>query len=142
MIRPASALPTILIVDDEPMIRQLIGCFLRSRQLTTVEAGNGAEALQMVRAENLRPDLVIVDLIMPVLGGLGLLEELRREQADLPALIVSGCCDDPVALNASINDRTHFLGKPFNFKMLEVEINRLLPIKTPSGDPSRGDGSQ
>lgn len=127
MIQHASHLPTILIVDDEPLIRRVVGCFLRSRSIKAIEASNGAEALHIVRTQNLRPDLVIVDLIMPELGGLGLLQALRRDREDLAALIVSGCCKDPEALNESINDRTHFLWKPFNFKMLEVEINRLLP---------------
>lgn len=126
MIETASNAPTVLVIDEEPLIRQLVGSFLRSRHLTPIEACSGTEALHIIRTQKVRPDLVIVDLIMPELGGLGLLQKLREEKEDIAALIVSGCCPDPEALTAAIDERTHFLAKPFNFKMLEVEINNLL----------------
>lgn len=136
MRETASNSPTVLVVDDEPLIRRLIGYFLRSRRLFPIEACNGTEALQLIRTQKARPDLVIVDLIMPGRGGLSLLRELREEKADMAALIVAGCCPDPAALTASIDERTHFLAKPFNFKMLEVEINSLLSLGPHGGNRS------
>jgi DNA-binding NtrC family response regulator len=119
--------PTVLVVDDEPMIRQLIGCFLRSRNVSVVEAADGDAALRLTREERVRPDLAILDIVMPGVGGVALLEELRKDDPDLPVLLVSGFCDDPGAVDRAIDDQTRFLAKPFNFKMLEVELKRLLP---------------
>lgn len=133
MSEAASDALTVLVVDDEPLIRRLISCFLRSRHLTPIEARNGTEALYIIRNQKVRPDLVIIDLIMPDPGGLNLLQKLREEREDMAALIVSGCCLDPAAVTASIDERTHFLAKPFNFKMLELEINSLLsPAAVPA----------
>lgn len=126
MNHSASLSPTVLVVDDEPMIRQVIGCFLRSRDIVVIEASNGTEALQLTRVEEVHPHLVILDVVMPGMSGPALLKELRRDEPNLPALFVSGYCNEPAELERAINERTHFLEKPFNFKVLELEVNSLL----------------
>jgi CheY-like chemotaxis protein len=67
---------TILVVDDHPVNRQLLIAILRPQGHTLLEAGDGIEALEVVRRQ--RPDLIILDLAMPRLGGAGFLKARRQ----------------------------------------------------------------
>lgn len=77
----------VMVVDDEPDIRETLREAVEMVGCTVVLAANGADALQLMLAD--RPCLVIVDLMMPVMTGLELLEAMRQEPslADLPVLI-------------------------------------------------------
>jgi len=90
--RPGSARPvaTVLVVDDSPVVRDVMGETLRSYGLQVIEAGDGHEALQKLTSEQ-RIDLLITDVDMPRLDGLGLLRALRALPAGqrLPAVVVS-----------------------------------------------------
>src|ERR1700689_1019411 len=68
---------TVLVVGDHPANRELGGTLLRYRGHTLLEAGNGAEALRVARAQH--PDLIITDLVMPVIDGYELVRELRSD---------------------------------------------------------------
>lgn len=109
------------------MIRELIMDFLLKKQFTVVEASNGLEALKRVRDEGNLPDLVITDLVMPAMGGMELLAELRRDQPGIAALFVSGYYDDFLALTEALDEKTRFLEKPFDFRKLEAHVEALLP---------------
>src|SRR5580704_4865772 len=67
----------VLVVDDHPANRDLVVTLLRYRGHTLLEAGNGAQALKIARAQH--PDLIITDLVMPVMDGYELVRELRSE---------------------------------------------------------------
>lgn len=82
--RPA----TVLVVDDDPFIRATTGASLRTRGFTILQAGNGQEGLDMFHAHG--PDLLIVDLKMPVMDGLELLARLSGATPRTPVLVVSG----------------------------------------------------
>jgi two-component system, cell cycle sensor histidine kinase and response regulator CckA len=126
----------VLLVDDEAMIRSLFGAFLRSKGFVVIEAGNGLEGLGQTRGKGIRPDLVIADLLMPEMGGFALLEELRRDDTEIAALLISGFCDNSDKLSRALDERTRFLQKPFNFAMLEKEIEPLLQTPpSPAGAP-------
>ena len=79
---------TILVVDDDPFIRAATAASLRSRGFTILQAGNGQEGLDMFQAHD--PDLLIVDLKMPVMNGLELLSRLSGVTPRTPVLVVSG----------------------------------------------------
>src|SRR5580692_8217500 len=68
---------TVLVVDDHPANRDLVVTLLRYRGHTLLEAGNGAQALKIARAQH--PDLIITDLVMPVMDGYELVRELRSD---------------------------------------------------------------
>lgn len=125
---PSDALPpTVLVVDDEPMIRSLLTEFLQLKNLRVVEACNGVEALRQVRHVGERPILLVTDLIMPAMGGLELLSEIRKDLPSLAALFVSGFYDDSLAITEAIDEKTRFLEKPFDFRMLDAQLEQLLP---------------
>ncbi|MBU4524871.1 MAG: response regulator [Desulfomicrobium sp.] len=79
---------TVLVVDDDPFIRATTRASLRTRGFTILEAGNGQEGLDMFQAHG--PDLLIVDLKMPVMDGLELLARLSGVMPRTPVLVVSG----------------------------------------------------
>jgi DNA-binding NtrC family response regulator len=116
----------ILIVDDEPTIRELIAEFLRGNRFAVVEATDGFAALRHLDHSHEEFSLVISDLQMPGLNGLDLLARIRKSVPRLPALLISGYFDDTAALEAILDDRTRFLAKPFDFSALERQVQGLL----------------
>ncbi|MGA2654752.1 MAG: SpoIIE family protein phosphatase [Gammaproteobacteria bacterium] len=79
---------TILSIDDEPLVRESLVAFLEDSGYRMLEAENGEQGLQIIHEK--QPDLVICDLHMPVMGGLDVLEQLRKESIDIPFIVVSG----------------------------------------------------
>jgi CheY-like chemotaxis protein len=117
----------VLLAEDESMIRELIATFLTNLGFTVIEAENGKDSLEKARelgVENV--DLLITDLVMPVMGGLELAAELRKTQPDLRVLFISGYTDDVVILGNQAKSNSAFLKKPFNFDTLRSRIEALL----------------
>lgn len=81
-------LQTILIIDDEPIIRHMVARVLDRAGYPTVSAANGAQGLACIRRE--LPVLVITDLIMPEREGIETIRQIRRERPDLPIIAMSG----------------------------------------------------
>lgn len=118
---------TVLLAEDEPMIRDLITLFLNNLGFVVHSAENGQDLLKV--AEETTPDgfaLLITDLVMPKMGGLELASEIRHRYAESRILFVSGYTDDIVILEGRLNSRTAFLRKPFNFAALKAKIEGLL----------------
>lgn len=118
---------TVLLAEDESMIRELIATFLTNLGYRVVEAENGRAAAEKARelgTENI--NLLITDLVMPVMGGLELAAELRLQHGDLRVLFISGYTDDVVILEGEARNKTAFLRKPFRFDMLRQQIETLL----------------
>jgi CheY-like chemotaxis protein len=125
-------LAKILIVDDDGDLRTLLGlCFLR-RGHTIVVAGDGAAGLAGVAAH--APDLVVTDVMMPVLDGLAFLQRLRAEgHATLPVIVVSARADQQAAALAA--GATAFLAKPVGLRQLVALAEQVLAERqaVPSG---------
>lgn len=81
-------LATILTIDDEAVIRQSISLFLENRGYAVLSAGDGKSGLEVFRNE--KPDVVLVDLRMPEMDGLDVLDVLTKESPGIPAIVVSG----------------------------------------------------
>jgi len=90
----------ILVVDDEPRIRDLFALMLERRGRTVITAASAAEALEIVRTRALI--LVISDQHMPFVTGLELLETVRREKPGLPFVLTSAVMDDEVSSRARL----------------------------------------
>lgn len=127
MILPfAESNQSVLIVDDESAIRQILGTYLRACGITVFEVENGRDALDLVRGNNLCPAFVISDLNMPKMGGIQLLRELRTEFPELPMLLMSGFFEDETTLAQILDHQTHFLSKPFGLATLWSALEALL----------------
>lgn len=116
----------ILIVDDKPTSRELLRTVLEKQGYTIIEAANGEEALKKIRSE--APELVLLDLQMPVRNGYEVLSELRQDPAyiNLPVIALTASAmhgDRERALAAGF---TGYLTKPVLLATLRSEVQRLL----------------
>ncbi len=118
---------TILVVEDEAVVRTLIARTLRDLGYRVLEAGNGAEA-QMVIIENgnVPIDLVVTDVVMPVMGGKALMEWFRASGQDIAGIFVSGYTDDLTTQEAVAKGEVRFISKPFTAKQLAQTVHEVL----------------
>lgn len=101
----------ILIADDEPEIRDLLRLYLENEQYEVMEAEDGQQALDLLRSR--KPDLCVLDIMMPKMDGYHVLQELRKE-SNIPVVILSAKDADSekiLGLNLGADD---YLSKPFN----------------------------
>ncbi len=122
----------ILIVEDDPSILRGLQLNLGMEGYLVRSATDGENGLAMARSE--RPDLVVVDVMLPRLGGLEVVREIRREDPDLPVLILSakGQESDKVAgLQLGADD---YIVKPFGLKELLARIDALLRRRRARGE--------
>lgn len=117
----------VLVVEDHEPSRILLQRLLRRTGLTVRTAENGAEALQAIHEA--RPDLVLMDLMMPVLGGLETLQTLRAEPslADLTVVILTGDLGGGTAANLQVEGASSLLSKPVEVETLYEVLDRYLP---------------
>ncbi len=111
----------ILLVDDEPAILKVLGIKLRVSGYEVITAISGEEALELI--ESARPDMVLLDIILPGIDGLQVLQKVRPS-SDLPIIAFSARSENgPKALSLGASD---FLTKPFDVDELVRRIERLL----------------
>lgn len=115
----------VLVVDDDDMIQRSTGMLLGALGHTTTLAASGEEALAKLEA-GLQPDLVILDLNMPGMGGKGALPRLRALHPDLPVLLATGRADQVATDLAAAYPHTVLLAKPFPLNKLKTEIEAIL----------------
>jgi len=112
---------TILIVEDDSGVRQLVSTVLRSAGYQVLECGNGKEALKMFRENEHRVGLVLTDLVMPQMSGVEMAEKLRAMNPLMRIIFMSGYADDAVLRHVHVEAGTPFIQKPFSAaKLLEM----------------------
>jgi signal transduction histidine kinase/DNA-binding response OmpR family regulator/ligand-binding sensor domain-containing protein len=121
----ASKCSNILIVEDDKNIRELLRDIL-SPQYGIVEAQDGAEALKLV--ENNQPDVIISDIVMPNLDGIGLIKQLKSnaKTAHIPLISLSAQNSEESHINAYKFGADIYIDKPFNPKHLLISVENLL----------------
>jgi DNA-binding response OmpR family regulator len=110
--------PTVLVIEDEAMIRMMAADMLEELGGAIIEAGAGAEALDIARADPKGFDMAMVDLGLPDMSGEDLIVELRRLRADLPILVTTGRDVGDVGVLAGAPGLS-WLGKPYQMAELE-----------------------
>jgi two-component system, cell cycle sensor histidine kinase and response regulator CckA len=122
--------PTVLVVDDDSMVRDLETEILRLQGYTVLEADSAAEALRV--AASIRTiHLLITDLMMPELDGLELTRRFRKVHPKTPVLMVSGSLPMLRVRSIPDMDRFDFLAKPFQFNELLHKVRTLLDTVAP-----------
>jgi signal transduction histidine kinase len=116
---------SILIVDDEPIIRAL--CSKALKGWHTLEAENGEEAMSLLAEKEV--DLVLSDVMMPYMSGLDLLRAIKERKPDQTVIIMTGLGDRDVVLNALHADADDFISKPINILQLQTTIDKVLQKK-------------
>ncbi len=113
----------ILIVDDERPLRELLASLFEDAGYRVRSAIHGRDALDQIEAA--RPDLIVMDLMMPVMGGLELYRRLkhRAETRAIPIIVMSAGLAPPDELG----DPDAFIAKPFDLITVEAAVGRILP---------------
>jgi len=116
----------ILTVDDSPSVRQMVKLTLAGAGYDIVEAGDGAEGLSKAKATAL--DMVVTDLNMPVMNGLGLIRELRKLPAyrGVPILFLTTESDAEMKKQAKAAGATGWITKPFQQDQLVAVVRKVL----------------
>ncbi len=119
----------VLVVDDDGEIRTLLSRRLRRAGYSVEEAGDGVEALE--RVEQAVPDVVVTDMAMPRLDGLGLLKELRNRDPELPVIVLTGHGSMDNAIQAMRDGGLFdYLLKPLSdLAFLELAVRRALEVR-------------
>lgn len=117
---------SILVVEDEPFVRDLVVRVLRSLGYTVLEAGNGKQALELVSVAEPAIDLLVTDMVMPEMGGRELAERLRQRRPALRVLYTSGYSPGATAHHQAPEPDVALLQKPFTADVLAREVRRIL----------------
>lgn len=121
---------TILIADDQPDNRTLLGRYLTNEGYNYIMAGDGNETLDKVRKDS--PDLILLDINMPGKDGFAVLEEIRADPAiqHIPVIILTAARLDPVEIQSGLNmGADDYVTKPFDRRELFARIRTKLRVK-------------
>ncbi len=130
MIHYNEYMKTILLVEDEDMLRGLIRQILEIKGYFVLEAGNGVEALDILEASEVKMDLILTDVVMPQMNGTELVETLLPQFPNVKVIFMSGFTG---ASNATIHEYLErpgfaFLQKPFRLNVLTQQVKDLLEV--------------
>jgi len=117
---------TVLLVDDEEMIRDAATAVLESLGLSVMTASNGLEALELVTREGARVDLVLMDLTMPHMDGREAFNAIRRIQPRMPVILSSGYNEQESIQDFMGRGLAAFLQKPYTLRVLEQTVLDVL----------------
>ena len=133
--RPAAAAgggETVLVVEDEPVVRRLARAALEDSGYQVMEAEDGADALAVIARTDGQIDLVLSDVVMPRMGGRELNEALRGLRPELPLLFMSGYPGQEVAERGLLDPAASFIQKPFSPQELAQRVRGLLDRRAPA----------
>src|ERR1700690_2361543 len=117
-------MPKILVIDDEADMRFAVRMLLERSGHTVTEADNGNAALAKI--DEGAPDLVLLDMRLPGMDGIQILQKIREKQKDLPIIMVTGYGNVELAEQAIQLGADHYLSKPFHNKELIEVIQQIL----------------
>lgn len=118
--------PRILLVDDNPQVRQMLSSFLESRY-DVVLAADGQDAVEVLRSAG-EVDVIVTDVNMPNMDGIQLTRMVRRRYPDLPVVIITGLGREDVAVDALRAGATNYLRKPFRNTEFDHVIRQSLEL--------------
>lgn len=108
-----SGTETILLVEDDQSVRSLAKRILERAGYTIIEAGDGEQALRILRDGDTSVELLLTDVIMPQMGGRALVESLSRLDRKIRVMYMSGYTDDAIVRHGVLEAGAHFIEKPF-----------------------------
>ncbi len=132
---------TILVVEDEDLLRDLARRVLESYGYHVLDAQNGEEALRLSQSFKARIHLLLTDVVLPKMNGRQLAERLGQERPGMKVLYMSGYTDDVILTRDIIDKRSEFLQKPFTTEMLVQKIRKILDKTDVSQDVRSRDDS-
>jgi excisionase family DNA binding protein len=120
--------PTVLVVDDDPAVRQLVRLSLELEGYLVKEAAGAEEGLSAVESEP--PDLILLDVMMPHVDGWEMLRQIqeRHGAGSIPIVMFSGKVDAQTAAQATERGASGFVGKPFDPQQLVEQAKQIVPV--------------
>jgi len=129
---PSEGSETILLVEDEECVRQLIRETLEMKGYEVLEADSGAAALRIAASQTGRIDLVITDMILPGMSGQELAKRLTERYPTARILFVSGYTEEAIIHQGMLDEGTAFLQKPFRLRELAQKVRQVLNSAAPA----------
>jgi CheY-like chemotaxis protein len=132
---------TILLVEDEEIVRGLARSILEAGGYKVLEAARGAEALQICEESSEQIHLLLTDVVLPQMSGPELALALAEVHPEIPVIYMSGYTDDAIVHHGVLNPGTNFVEKPFSPEGLLRKIRQILdaqrwlPAPAPFGVP-------
>jgi DNA-binding response OmpR family regulator len=120
----AGGVPTVLVVDDDALLREVVTTYLRRAGLEVLEADDGIDGVRLARTH--APDLVLLDLTLPGLDGLEVFRRIRAHRGDLPVMMLTARGDESdrvLGLELGADD---YLTKPFSTRELVLRVQSIL----------------
>lgn len=117
---------TVLIVDDEPGIVEEVKAFFEDEGFRVYVADTGEDGIQFV--EKIKPDLLLLDIKLPDISGLRVLETAKKLSPGTKTIVITGYVDQEIIDQAEKLGRDAFLQKPFNFEVLLQEVKKLITV--------------
>jgi DNA-binding response OmpR family regulator len=117
----------LLIIDDNKEILTALTDFLSKKKYDVVSASDGLDGLKLLETEWQGFDLIITDLVMPNISGVGLISIIKKKFPELPVIAITGWGEHPEAL-ATEAQANRVLEKPFDLSELDTVIRELLSI--------------
>jgi DNA-binding response OmpR family regulator len=118
--------PKILVVDDEPDVLLIVKTGMQAEGYDVVTASNGVDALAMVKEE--KPDVVILDVMMPLMDGFEVLAKLKEDDATaaVPVIMLTGLSERSKIQKALVSGIHFYVVKPFEFEELIQKVRTVL----------------
>lgn len=120
----SSAAWRVVLIDDEKDIREVVGITLEDAGYLVHTAANGQSGLELAREVN--PEIIVTDIRMPVLDGIGLLEIVKKEMPETEVIIITAFADMELAIRALQLDASDFVTKPLNYQALHLALKRAI----------------
>ena len=117
---------TVLLVEDEESVRQLVRDTLASKGYHVIEAANGEAGLKISHEHRGNIEVLITDVVMPGMGGRELAKRVAAERPAIKVLFLSGYTEDAIIHEGVLEPGTAFLQKPFTLQMLSRKVREVL----------------
>ncbi|MFC2156242.1 response regulator transcription factor [Acidobacteriota bacterium] len=122
----------ILFVDDDPTVTKIFSHFFSKEDFDVFVATNGEEGLE--KAREMRPDIILLDIMMPIMNGFEFLEQKKKEKniVDIPVILVSSFSQDDEILKGLGSGAIDYIVKPFSIPVLVAKVKKVLNIDNDS----------
>jgi CheY-like chemotaxis protein len=120
---------TILLVEDDRLLRELTRDLLQASGYSVLEAGSGADALEVIRRYEGTIDLLLIDVVLPGMNGRELAVRVGQALPGVKVLYTSGYANDAILRHGALDDDSLFLSKPYSPTELREKVREVLAVK-------------